>query len=125
LLCPLLVVISKMDLVEEDPPLDELMKVHSVESVSSSYFASRLAADGDGALPSLLERFGEELRGTFETVNFAFSSIRLVLDTNRLGRPVTSSLAHWISVSALRSHRVSIRHLLLSILNGRGSRYGS
>jgi hypothetical protein len=115
-LCPLLIVISKMDLIDDDQlPLDELMKLHPVESVSSSYFAARLAERGNGEFLSLLERKGEELEHLFGTVNFAFSSVRLVQEAGRLGEPPASDLLHWICASALRE-ATSLLRLPLALL---------
>jgi hypothetical protein len=106
-LCPVLVVISKVDIVEKDCPPSELMRIYSPASISRSYFGQRL----DPGTIFLLKRFGTDLERTFATVHFLFSSVDLVRRVDRLGSEVYTDPLQWIETSARYKRRRALSPL--------------
>ena len=95
---PLLVVISKMDLLNNITPAylrDNLLQTIPVSELASYQFFSSFYFPGRSALKSELANFGEEVQQYFSSVDFVFSSVSAITE-KRSPRTVEGGVMDWL-----------------------------
>jgi hypothetical protein len=103
---PLLIVISKADLLYDGNNYDdELMVLHSLDSLSRSPMASVINRAAHDDIEPLLYRLGLDLRSDFRSVDYMLASVRSVTSPARLGFQRRDDVLRWIVDSAVQPGR--------------------
>jgi hypothetical protein len=111
-LVPILVVISKMDLLPAPLVEDDMLRIFSGADADFLKSTQRLAAGGSQDVPALLDSLSRELATDFRSVSFTYSSAGIDRVLRTLGSESRPDVPQWIVAGAVDQRESLLRRIV-------------